>query len=755
MIRLTLTLVLMLASVIQAATVPFAEPNTSGYSVGDTSTMPNGKKVVVVERNGILAWDLVSETPVVVVDGLASTSAVAALSANQGRIIAEAVGEIENWHKYVLKPTGVAATDTANFAAKIDAMPAEGGTLKILSGTLKLNGSIAAYKQITKPVFIQGEPDMSTRIEFANDYTIVWGSFTHPFTASTPATWSGNSATAMTLVDKPSVFLAAGDWVIVWSDDDIPNVDPHKTYQRPGELHRVGFVENQGKAVAAASVNISTDTIALPRTVTIASLTGTNGATDTVFTSTAHGLVNGDLVRIASTGSLPGGTSATRDYLVSGATADTFKLAYYPGSSILPVSSAGSGTITVSLQLSDGTPVQVSTSGTLPIGLAADTTYYVVSSSATGIKVSATPGGSAINLETQGSGTHTVTYQKAYLSDTMKFSMTTNPKIAKVSLMKGCGMENVVLGSDGSLTDANTTKALDFQYCLGPRVQNVLVDETHAGAIQFDYSADIYVSRYNSLGQQDVVYGCLVGTVNGFTWVDSEFKECRHVFTTFGTESGDIRWGGPLNARLHNIVASCANPTTSGVAVFDTHPEGYGTTFSRLKVYGGRIGVNFYAFNDRATNTVIDDCYFDGGGTSMGYGINVLGTGTQILRSDFTNTLGAVRHSTWTDGDGIVFVGNRVSNCIGTAVSLLQGTGHQVLNNDLSKSNNPASTYRTIRVDQAPSGTWPDHVDFSGNHVRGFTSGQLGIYGETGDGTYTSTPGPSMQTEYVDSNYGD
>lgn len=651
----------------------------------------------------------------------------------------------------VVTPTGVAETDTANFSAAVDALPEAGGTIFIKDGTLKLDGNEMAYKQILKPCFIQGSRDGLSKIEFANDFTIVWGSFTHPFTAASPATWAGNAATQMTMVNKPSTFVAEGDWLILWSDDDIPNVNPHKTYQRPGELHKVGHLETHGKTLASASVNTGTDTLAFTVTATVSSI----NTTTNVFTSVGHGLANGDLVRVASTGSLPGGTSATRDYLVSEVTADTFKLTYYPGTTTVDVTTSGSGTITVGVSFSNGTPVQVSTTGTLPGGLAANTTYYVVNSSATGVKLAATSGGSAVDLTSQGTGNHTIAYQRAYLSDTMKFSMTTNPKFQKVTLMKGCGIADVVLGSDGSLTDANTTKALDFQYCQSPVVENVLVDETKAGAIQFDYSADIYVSRYDSLGQQDVVYGCLIGTVNGFSWVNSNFKECRHVFTTFGTESGSIRWGGPLNARLHNVVASCANPVTTGVAVFDTHPEGYGVTFNECQVHGGRIGVNFYGFNDRATNTVIRNCYFDGGGTSMGIGVNILGTDTNIDGNHFTNILEAVRHTSWTDGDNISFVRNKVSNCIGSAFNVDRGVGHTVNDNDLSKRNNPSSTYRTIHVAHAPSGSWPAHVDFSGNHVRGFGSGMLGIYGETGDGLFSSTPGPSMQTEYVDSNYGD
>lgn len=56
----------------------------------------------------------------------------------------------------------------------------------------------------------------------------------------------------------------------------------------------------------------------------------------------------------------------------------------------------------------NGERVRVSTTGTLPGGLAVDTDYYVVNADATGatFKLSATSGGSAIDLTTAGTGTH-------------------------------------------------------------------------------------------------------------------------------------------------------------------------------------------------------------------------------------------------------------------------------------------------------------------------------------------------------------
>jgi hypothetical protein len=59
--------------------------------------------------------------------------------------------------------------------------------------------------------------------------------------------------------------------------------------------------------------------------------------------------------------------------------------------------------------LAAGTPIKFSTTGALPTGLTAGTTYYVVSPTANDFSVAATPGGAAIATTGTQSGTHTAT----------------------------------------------------------------------------------------------------------------------------------------------------------------------------------------------------------------------------------------------------------------------------------------------------------------------------------------------------------
>lgn len=57
--------------------------------------------------------------------------------------------------------------------------------------------------------------------------------------------------------------------------------------------------------------------------------------------------------------------------------------------------------------LRNGMPVKFSTSGALPTGLTAGTTYYVINKSTNTFNVATTPGGAAINTSGSQSGTHT------------------------------------------------------------------------------------------------------------------------------------------------------------------------------------------------------------------------------------------------------------------------------------------------------------------------------------------------------------
>lgn len=77
-----------------------------------------------------------------------------------------------------------------------------------------------------------------------------------------------------------------------------------------------------------------------------------NAATDTL-TSAAHGLAANDIVRITSTGTFPGGLTSDTPYYVISVTTNTFQLATTRAGSAIDITSAGSGTHSFTLLFSE------------------------------------------------------------------------------------------------------------------------------------------------------------------------------------------------------------------------------------------------------------------------------------------------------------------------------------------------------------------------------------------------------------------
>lgn len=70
----------------------------------------------------------------------------------------------------------------------------------------------------------------------------------------------------------------------------------------------------------------------------------TDTASDRFTTGENHGLLDGDILRVSTTGSLPTGLSANRDYHVVDSTLDSFQLSAASGGPPLDITGAGSGT---------------------------------------------------------------------------------------------------------------------------------------------------------------------------------------------------------------------------------------------------------------------------------------------------------------------------------------------------------------------------------------------------------------------------
>lgn len=164
---------------------------------------------------------------------------------------------------------------------------------------------------------------------------------------------------------------------------------------------------------------------------------------------TSHGLAVGDPVQFYCTGGMPSGITAFTIYFVqSVVSASAFKIAATPGGAAISFTGSGSGTrygyknpitsyqafgalsgnpfasvlprtatITIATPatvtaaghgLTNGKRVQFTTSGALPTGIFANTTYFVINAATDTFNLSATQSGAAIGTSGGQSGTHTM-----------------------------------------------------------------------------------------------------------------------------------------------------------------------------------------------------------------------------------------------------------------------------------------------------------------------------------------------------------
>lgn len=163
-------------------------------------------------------------------------------------------------------------------------------------------------------------------------------------------------------------------------------------------------------------------------------------ASPAVITWAAHGLAIGVLVSFTNSGgALPSGLVSGQTYYVRTVPdANTFTVSATPNGRRIATSTAGSGTqtckawvhtifealqgqrSTVTMTIASpgvvtyanhgfavDTPIVFTTTGALPTGLSAGTTYYVRSPTVSTFQVSATAGGASINTTGSQSGTHT------------------------------------------------------------------------------------------------------------------------------------------------------------------------------------------------------------------------------------------------------------------------------------------------------------------------------------------------------------
>lgn len=177
-----------------------------------------------------------------------------------------------------------------------------------------------------------------------------------------------------------------------------------------------GYTTKPTVTIAAPAAQTFNSNTAVFKDSTFNANTGVNGTTEYITTGSSHGLSNGDLVQyiVAAGNTAVGGLTNGASYYVRFANSTTgLALSATPtGANVDLTATAvsetghtlrrvGQGFISIGtnvLQNNDRVTYTVSSGNTALTGLTSGTRYFVVGANSTGVKLSATAGGSAIVL---------------------------------------------------------------------------------------------------------------------------------------------------------------------------------------------------------------------------------------------------------------------------------------------------------------------------------------------------------------------
>lgn len=177
-------------------------------------------------------------------------------------------------------------------------------------------------------------------------------------------------------------------------------------------------------------------------------------------------------------------------------------------SSTVTITIASPGVVTwTGHTFANGEPIVFSTTGALPTGLTAGTTYWIINQAANTFQVSATPGGAAINTSGSQSGTHTGTNNSRLIvpSGVTRVRMGLCIEASNVTAATDCFAQIRKNGSD--LTSGGPWVTLDNQSSTLPRFTAHSAVVTVAAGDRFnavwstvgDTSSDIGVSSWFSM----------------------------------------------------------------------------------------------------------------------------------------------------------------------------------------------------------------------------------------------------------------
>jgi len=224
-----------------------------------------------------------------------------------------------------------------------------------------------------------------------------------------PGGVSAHSAlSGLTADDHPQYLLTSGlrEWDEQSSNPSTPSANKWKLYFKPNGLH---FIDDAGVVLGPLMAVINNYLTGLKLSNNVSDATNDIDIAAGIAADSTNSLM------MALSSAITKRLDAAWVVGTNQGGLDTGSLSTWTGT--VTISNATPAVVTwTSHPLVAGDKVVFTTTGALPTGLTVGQTYYVISTGlgANSFQVSATPGGTAINTSSAGSGTHTINVEKTY-----------------------------------------------------------------------------------------------------------------------------------------------------------------------------------------------------------------------------------------------------------------------------------------------------------------------------------------------------
>lgn len=426
----------------------------------------------------------------------------------------------------------------------------------------------------------------------------------------------------------------------------------------------------------------ATSALAEQIVVTNPAYTFTANASTDFITATGHTFINGNQVILTTTGTLPGGLATATAYYVRDVSGNDFKLTATVGGAAVNITDTGSGThtITGNLVLSPGDWVVVWSDDAI-----------------TGVKPHITDGFNCpMELHQIMRVDSTNTYA---LCDFIVDALATNPRIRRVPMLSLPGASNT---SDAHIMDLrirqdasiNNNRLFDLRCLNGITFSGCHWELSSAaggpGHVLFGYCSNIRVVDCINDGMEEYNIGS-----RGYWWefgvvMDAlvqriNSRRCRHaVDTTSGSSNGTTRWGTARGLRcIDSIFHHEGHSSIGSLIAVSTHAEGWGVTYANCEFHLSAATYNGTALTARARRTIFrDNDVYGGGGGAKGCLINA--DDCEVFNNRFYGLWRAVvnDNSLGFEPSGTVISNNLIKDCkFAGQVHLVAGSRCRVTGN--------------------------------------------------------------------------